>query len=117
MKWVVAFEKITGRLAPPRHYRLTQAAPLDVTYGGGEANAAAALAGFGVPAAHVTCFPNIALCQAAAQLTRRYGVDLRHTVWPPAWACTSLKSGPPCAPAASCTTARFGLRTIGPGPV
>ncbi|MBC6700196.1 sugar kinase [Hymenobacter puniceus] len=78
---VVTFGEIMMRLAPPQHYRLGQASSLDLTYGGGEANVAAALAGLGVPATHVTCFPDNELGQAAAAHFRRYGVDLTPTVF------------------------------------
>ena len=78
---VVTFGEIMLRLAPPLHYRLAQANSFDLTYGGGEANVAAALAGMGVPATHVTCFPDNELGQAAAAHFRRYGVDLTPTVF------------------------------------
>ncbi|MBC8084801.1 MAG: sugar kinase, partial [Hymenobacter sp.] len=81
MKQVVTFGEIMMRLSTPLHYRLTQAASLEVNYGGGDANVAAALAGLGVPAAHVTCFPANELGQAAAQSFQRLGVDMRHTVY------------------------------------
>ena len=75
---VVTFGEVMMRLSPPRHYRLAQAASLDVTYGGGEANVAAALAQLGVAAAHVSAFPATELGYAAAQHLRRYGVDTTH---------------------------------------
>lgn len=81
MKPVVTFGEIMLRLAPPLNYRFAQAASLEVSYGGGDANVAAALAGLGVPAAHVTCFPANDLGRAAAQQFRRLGVDMRHTVF------------------------------------
>lgn len=69
------------RLSPPQNYRLVQAANFEATYGGGDANVALALARLGQPAAHVTCFPDNDLGQAAAQHFQRYGVDMRHTVF------------------------------------
>ncbi len=57
MKQVVTFGEIMMRLSPPQCQRLSQAASLDVTYGGGDANVAAGLAYLGVPAAHAGCFP------------------------------------------------------------
>ncbi|WP_310393813.1 sugar kinase [Hymenobacter sp.] len=83
MKQVVTFGEIMMRLSPPRHQRLTQAASFEVNYGGGEANVGAALAGLGVPAAHVTCLPAGELGQAAAQSFQRLGVDMRHAVFAP----------------------------------
>ena len=65
MKQVVTFGEIMLRLSPPLHQRLAQAGSLDVTYGGGDANVAAGLAHLGVPAAHVGCFPDNAVGQAA----------------------------------------------------
>lgn len=83
MKHITTFGEIMLRLSPPRHYRLEQAATLDATYGGGEANVAASLAGFGLPAAHVTYLPDNSLGRAAGQQFRGLGVDLRHTVVSP----------------------------------
>ena len=78
---VVTFGEVMMRLSPPLHYRLPQAASLDITYGGGDANVAAALAYMGVPAAHVTAFPANELGQAAAAHLRRFGVDTRHCLF------------------------------------
>lgn len=75
---VVTFGEVMMRLSPPSHQRLPQAASLDVTYGGGDANVAAALAWMGVPAAHVTVFPANELGHAAAAHLRRFGVDTQH---------------------------------------
>ena len=75
---VVTFGEVMMRLSPPLNYRLPQAASLEITYGGGDANVAAALAYMGVPAAHVTAFPANELGQAAAAHLRRFGVDTRH---------------------------------------
>ena len=75
---VVTFGEVMMRLSPPLNYRLPQAASLEITYGGGDANVAAALAYMGVPAAHVTAFPANELGQAAASHLRRFGVDTRH---------------------------------------
>ncbi|WP_400192999.1 PfkB family carbohydrate kinase [Hymenobacter sp. B81] len=83
MKQIVTFGEIMMRLAPPLNYRLEQAAQLEVTYGGGDANVAASLACLGAPAAHVTCFPDHQLGRAAVQQFRRLGVDMRHTVFSP----------------------------------
>ncbi|MCC2547490.1 sugar kinase [Hymenobacter sp. BT175] len=81
MKQVVTFGEIMMRLSPPLNYRLSQASSLEITYGGGDANVAASLAHLGVPAAHVTCFPDNQLGRAAAQQFRSHGVDMRHTVF------------------------------------
>ena len=81
MNQVVTFGEIMLRLSPPQHQRFTQATNLDVTYGGGEANVAASLAGWGLPAGHVTCFPDNPLGRAATQQFQALGVDMQHTVY------------------------------------
>ena len=81
MKPVVTFGEIMMRLSPPLNYRFAQAHGLDITYGGGDANVAASLAGLGVPAAHVTCFPANDLGHAAAQHFRALGVNLDAAVF------------------------------------
>ncbi|NVO31853.1 sugar kinase [Hymenobacter lapidiphilus] len=78
---VVTFGEIMLRLSPPGHQRLSQATSLEATYGGGEANVAAGLAGLGLPATHVTCFPDNPLGHAAARHFRQYGVGLAGTVF------------------------------------
>ena len=45
------------RLAPPRMERFFQSPELMATFGGGEANVAVAVAGFGLPARYVTVLP------------------------------------------------------------
>ena len=45
------------RLAPPGFERFLQSPQFVATFGGGEANVAVALAGFGLPAAYVTALP------------------------------------------------------------
>lgn len=72
---LVTFGEIMMRLSPPGFQRLVQTESLDVKYGGGEANVAVALARWGYPAKHVTCFPDSELGQAAAAAYRKYGVD------------------------------------------
>src|SRR4029434_6010707 len=51
---IVTFGEIMLRLSPPGFERLLQSPSLVATFGGGEANVAASLAGFGLPAAFVT---------------------------------------------------------------
>jgi 2-dehydro-3-deoxygluconokinase len=53
----VTFGEIMLRLTPPGFERLLQSPTLLATFGGGEANVAASLAGFGLPAAFVTILP------------------------------------------------------------
>ncbi|HTA71005.1 MAG TPA: PfkB family carbohydrate kinase, partial [Bryobacteraceae bacterium] len=56
-KLVVTFGETMLRLAPPGFERLLQSPRLLATFGGGEANVAVALAGFGNPARYVTVLP------------------------------------------------------------
>ncbi|MFM2441690.1 MAG: 2-dehydro-3-deoxygluconokinase [Bacteroidota bacterium] len=81
MKKVITFGEIMGRLSPAGYGRITQAQSLNITYGGGEANVAGGLAHIGIPAEHVTCFPNNELGKAAAGYYRQVGVDMSHTAF------------------------------------
>jgi 2-dehydro-3-deoxygluconokinase len=65
MKKIVTFGEIMGRLSPPGYGRITQAQSLNLTFGGGEANVSGSLAHLGLPAAHVTRFPDHEMGQAA----------------------------------------------------
>src|SRR5947209_797699 len=75
---VVTFGEIMLRLAPPGRLRLLQATRFDITYGGGEANVAVALAQLGVDAAFVTRLPANDVAQACVNQLRGLGVDTRH---------------------------------------
>lgn len=63
------------RLSTPGHSRVAQATHFEATYGGGEANVAISLAQLGIPAAHITRFPDNELGRAATSLLRKWGVD------------------------------------------
>jgi 2-dehydro-3-deoxygluconokinase len=77
----VTFGEIMLRLTPPGFERLLQGAALHASFGGGEANVAASLAGFGLPAAFVTVLPAAnPLGDAAVGELRRLGVDTSHIV-------------------------------------
>jgi 2-dehydro-3-deoxygluconokinase len=78
VKKVVTFGEVMLRLSTPGFQRFTQALSFDVTYAGAEANVAVALRNFGVPAAHVTAFPNNEVGNAAAQTLAKFGVDTSH---------------------------------------
>ncbi|MDR2471038.1 MAG: sugar kinase [Treponema sp.] len=75
MEKVITFGEIMLRLAPEGYYRFVQAASYGATYGGGEANVAVSLAGFGIPAAFVTKLPAHEIGQAAVNKLREFGVD------------------------------------------
>ena len=75
----VTFGEIMLRLTPPGFERLLQSPALHATFGGGEANVAASLAGFGLPAAFVTILPQAnPLADAAIGELRRFGIDTSH---------------------------------------
>lgn len=78
MATVVTFGEIMMRLATPGHTRFAQAPHLEVTFGGGEANVATALALFGVPAAFVTALPSNDWGDRALTTLRGFGVDVAH---------------------------------------
>jgi 2-dehydro-3-deoxygluconokinase len=78
---VVTIGEIMMRLSTPGFTRFVQADSMDVVYAGSEANVAVSLSLFGVPAAHVTRFPDNDLGKAATQALERYGVDVRHIVY------------------------------------
>jgi len=75
MSKVITFGEIMLRLAPEGYLRFVQADKLGASFGGGEANVAVSLAGFGVEAAFVTKLPNNEIGQAAINSLRRYGVN------------------------------------------
>jgi 2-dehydro-3-deoxygluconokinase len=75
-KPVVTFGEIMLRLAPPGFERLLQSPQFVATFGGGEANVAVALAGFGYPARYVTVLPPAnPISDAFLGEMRRFGVD------------------------------------------
>jgi 2-dehydro-3-deoxygluconokinase len=79
-KKVVTLGEIMLRLSTPDYKRFVQADTFDVTYGGGEANVAAALSNYGLKGTFVTKVPNNAIGQSAINHLRRYGVDTQYIV-------------------------------------
>lgn len=71
------------RLTAPGQQRFAQATSLSITYGGGEANVAAALAQMGVAAAHATVFPDNDLGRAAAVFFQKSGIDMSAVLYGP----------------------------------
>jgi len=72
----VSFGEVMLRLAPPGFERFLQSPQFVATFGGGEANVAVALAGFGLPARYVTVLPpNHPIADAVIGELRRFGVD------------------------------------------
>jgi 2-dehydro-3-deoxygluconokinase len=74
-KKVVTLGEIMLRLSTPGFERFVQSNSFDVTYGGGEANVAAAICNYGLNGTFVTKVPDNAIGQAAINHLRRYGVD------------------------------------------
>ncbi|GAA4086038.1 sugar kinase [Mucilaginibacter panaciglaebae] len=74
-KKIVTFGEIMMRLSTPGNKRFVQTDSLDITYGGGEANVAAALCNYGMQGVFFSKLPDNALGQAAINHLRRFGVD------------------------------------------
>lgn len=78
IKTIVSFGEVMGRLAPAGFQRLRQAlpGPLDLTFGGAEANVAASLAQLGAKARFVTALPTHAIADACVGVLAGLGVDI-----------------------------------------
>lgn len=81
IKKVITFGEIMMRLSAPAFARFMQTDRFQALYAGSEANVAASLAIMGVPAAHVTRFPDNDLGVAATQTLRHYGVGTNHIIY------------------------------------
>lgn len=81
MPKVVTFGEIMLRLATPDYQRFVQARSLELSFGGGEANVAVALANFGEHVSYVTCLPPNDWGKAAAMELKKYNVDVSHIQW------------------------------------
>lgn len=79
-KKVVTLGEIMLRLSTPDFKRYVQADTLDVTYGGGEANVAAALCNYGLQGTFVSKVPDNPIGQSAINHLRRFGVDTQYIV-------------------------------------
>lgn len=79
-KKVVTLGEIMLRLSTPDYKRFVQADSFDVTYGGGEANVAAALCNYGLNGTFVTKVPNNPIGQSAINHLRRFGVDTQFII-------------------------------------
>ena len=80
MKKVVTFGEIMLRLSTPGYLRFVQSDKFDVTYGGGEANVAVSLAGYGLESYFVSRLPKHEIGESALQAVRRYGVRADYIV-------------------------------------
>ncbi|MCL2076971.1 MAG: sugar kinase [Oscillospiraceae bacterium] len=75
MKQTVTFGEIMLRLKSPNYERFFQTPVLEATFGGGEANVAASLSNFGLPAKFVSVLPDNDIGDACAGELQRFGVD------------------------------------------
>ncbi|MFZ1291278.1 MAG: sugar kinase [Melioribacteraceae bacterium] len=75
---VVTFGEIMLRLSTPGYTRFVQTQNFDITFGGGEANVAVALANFGLDSNFVTKLPKHEIGQAAINHLRRFGVNTNY---------------------------------------
>lgn len=77
MKTIVTFGEVMGRLAPAGNLRFRQClpGPLDMTFGGAEANVAASIAHFGGNARFVTALPQNPIADACVGIFTGLGVD------------------------------------------
>ncbi len=80
MKTVVTFGEIMMRLTPPPFQRFIQARSFDVTFGGGEANVAASLAYWGLPAEFVTRLPKTDIGDLCLNYLRQHGIGTPYIV-------------------------------------
>ena len=78
---VITFGEIMMRLAPPGAERFLQSPQFLATFGGGEANVAVAVAGFGLPSRYVTVLPPAnPIVDAFLGELRRFRVDVSAVV-------------------------------------
>ncbi len=75
MSKIVCFGELMLRLNPEGYLRFEQAKDFEVSFGGGEANAAVSLAHFGMDAAFVSKFPSHAIGEMAVRSLRVEGVS------------------------------------------
>jgi 2-dehydro-3-deoxygluconokinase len=77
MKTIVTFGEVMGRFAPAGNLRFRQClpGPLDLTFGGAEANVAASIAQFGGKARFVTALPQNTIADACVGVFTALGVD------------------------------------------
>lgn len=78
MAKVITMGEIMLRLSTPSHERFVQADNFDVNYGGGEANVAVSLAGFGHDVQFVTAVPDNEIGECALATLRKYQVGTKY---------------------------------------
>lgn len=80
MSKVVTFGEIMLRLSTPGFQRFIQARSFDLCYGGGEANVAVSLAGFGMEVEYITRLPKNEIGDACLSSLWQFGVKTPHIV-------------------------------------
>ncbi len=80
-KRVVTLGDVMMRLSTPGFSRFTQTNTFNVIYAGSEGNVASSLAILGVPASHVTRFPDNDFGYAATQSFKKIGVDTSYIIY------------------------------------
>lgn len=78
---VTTFGEVMMRLSTPNFSRFPQATQFDINFGGGEANVSSSLAILGIPASHVTRFPDNDLGKSATNTFQKFGVGTEHIVY------------------------------------
>jgi 2-dehydro-3-deoxygluconokinase len=78
---VTTFGEVMMRLSTPNFSRFPQATQFDINFGGGEANVSSSLAILGIPASHITRFPDNDLGRSATAMYKKYGVETNHIVY------------------------------------
>lgn len=77
---IVTFGEVMLRLKAPGHERLLQSPQLEATFGGGEANVAVSLAGFGQDVTYVTALPRNPISEACLGYLKGKGVDTSQVI-------------------------------------
>ncbi len=82
MKTIVTFGEIMGRLCPPGYVRFAQGlpGPMEMTFGGAEANVAASIAILGHPTRFVSALPTHPVADACLATLRGLDVDTSHVL-------------------------------------
>lgn len=80
VKKIVTLGEIMLRLSTPDFKRFVQTEGFEATYGGAEANVAAAICNYGLKGTFITKVPDNAIGQSAINHLRRFGVDTQFIV-------------------------------------
>ncbi len=78
---IITLGEIMMRLATTEHRRFAQETSFNVSFGGGEANVAVSLAGFGLQTEFVTRLPQNDFGKAAVMELRKHNVGVNNIIW------------------------------------